>query len=274
MKRMPDFSSVSKNQSNQSNGSLWELGFALGIRNLKAKYRQSVLGLFWAFLPPLITAFIWIFLTGQGVINMKDTGVPYPLFVIIGTSVWQLFSQAVLMPINVVTANKSVLTKLNFKRESILIAGLIELLIPFLATVIIISVAMGWFGVLPAATAPLALLVLLALMGLGIAIGLWLLPIGVLYKDVSFALPPMLQVFMYLTPVVYPEPVFTGLGRILAYNPLSPFFELLRGSLITEIAMPDPMALTWIIPMVVIGLWIGVKVFKISMQVLIERMGS
>lgn len=105
-----------------------ELGFRLFKRNLAALYRQSLLGFAWAILPPLANAALWIVLRGNNVISVQDTGVPYPIFVLIGTMLWQIFSEAILAPLTQVTENKIMLSKINIPREGLLLSGLYQLI--------------------------------------------------------------------------------------------------------------------------------------------------
>jgi lipopolysaccharide transport system permease protein len=94
-----------------------QLGYRLFLRNVKAKYRQSLLGLFWAFIPPIMTTAVWVFLNGQRIINIDDPGIPYPAFVLTSTLLWSLFAQSLLMPINSVKSGKSMMVKINFPKE-------------------------------------------------------------------------------------------------------------------------------------------------------------
>lgn len=252
----------------------WQLGLTLGVRNIKSRYRQSVLGLFWAFLPPISTAIVWILLTGMGVINIKETEVPYPLFVIYGTTMWQLFVQGINMPLSAVNGNRSLLVKINFSRTSVLVAGAVEMIVPFVAAIIILTIATAWFGIIPGFGLVPGLLMLLLFMLLGMTLGLFLLPVGLLYKDVQYGLPPLLQLTMYLTPVIYPQVNFSGLSSILEYNPLAPLVTSIRSWILDMHCVYGYEWLLYYLAGVSALLWLGYRVFKKSMEVLIERMGS
>ena len=73
-------------------GGSWELGWRLFRRNMKGAYRKSLLGLLWAFIPPIMTTMVWVFLNGQRIINIEDPGIPYPAFVLTSTLLWSLFA--------------------------------------------------------------------------------------------------------------------------------------------------------------------------------------
>lgn len=262
-----------KNSRHQFRDSL-NLGLALGFRNIKAKYRQSIFGLFWAILPPVATTFVWVFLTSQDVIKVEKTTIQYPLFVLAGTTTWQLFTQSVIAPLQAVGNNKSILTKINFPRNSVLFAGLVELCVPFAAGIIILIVAFAIFNHLPSLYMILGLVGLIMFMMIGFAIGVFLLPFGILYKDVQYGLPVFMQFLMYLTPVVYPEPVFKGLGSMLDMNPLGPAIDTIRNLLTGCPADTDFRVLLLIGLVLLVLLILAMRLFKITLEVLIERMGT
>ena len=98
-----------------------ELAWRLFVRNISAQYRQSLLGYFWAFIPPLFTTLIWVFLNSQNILDIGDTGMPYPLFVLTGTVLWQTFADALDSPLKLVSKSKAMLAKINFPREALIL---------------------------------------------------------------------------------------------------------------------------------------------------------
>lgn len=251
-----------------------QLGLTLGFRNIKSKYRQSILGMFWAFVPPVSTAIVWIFLSGSGVIRMQETGVPYPVYVIFGTTLWQLFVQGVNVPMAAVNGNKSILIKINFSRASVLVAGLIEMLIPLMAAAIIMLVVMIWYGIVPGPELAAGLLMMILFILLGFSLGLYLLPVGLLYKDVQYGLGTFLQFMMYLSPVIYPQIRFPGFGQVLDYNPLSPIVVSAREWILNMPPTYGYEYLLYYLLGITAILLLGLRIFRISMEVLIERMGT
>ena len=101
-----------------------ELAWRLMVRNISAQYRQSLLGYTWAILPPVVTTAIWVFLNSQKVFNVGDAGMPYPVFVLTGTVLWQTFTDALNSPLKVVTESKAMLAKINFPREALILTCL------------------------------------------------------------------------------------------------------------------------------------------------------
>src|SRR6187399_3017199 len=114
------------------------LGFRFAERNIRARYRQSLLGILWALVPPLATAAIWIFLNQKNIMTLNHTGSNYPLFVITGTMLWSVFSTAVTMPIQTIQANAPILVKINFPREALFITAFYEILFNAIIALVII----------------------------------------------------------------------------------------------------------------------------------------
>jgi lipopolysaccharide transport system permease protein len=250
------------------------LGFRFAERTIKSRYRQSLLGVLWAFLPPISTAIIWIILYESRVVNISDVGAPYPLFVITGTMLWSVFSTALLMPMQIMQANRSILVKINFPREALLVNAFYEILFNTGIAFIIIIAELLIFGVPVNFYSLLFIPAVFLLILLGMALGLLLLPVSLLYKDVQFALPSVLQFAMYLTPVVYATPIYKGAGKILALNPVTPVLTSARAWLLgLDLSVP-----TWHIIMVagitLVLLFLGIILQRITVAILIERMGS
>jgi lipopolysaccharide transport system permease protein len=250
------------------------LGFRFAERSIRTKYRQSVFGMLWAFLPPLATAAIWIILNKYNVIKFGDVGAPYPLFVITGMLLWSVFSSSLLMPMQTMQANRSILVKINFPRESLIINAFYEILFNAMISLIIIIACIFIFKVHLTFNCLLFFPALLILMFLGMAIGLLLLPFSFLYKDIQFILPSILQFAMYLTPVVYSQPIYKGAAKLLSLNPVSPILTSARAWLL-GIDLYVPLWHIWLVAGIAFFLFaIGIFLQRITMQILIERMGS
>ena len=157
-----------------------ELGLRLFKRNLKAMYRQSLLGFAWL-VPPLITAALWIFLRGSNVMSVGDTGIPYPVFVLIGTMMWQIFSEAMQAPIKNVISNKSMLVKINIPREALLLSGIYEVLFNVLIKLGLLVIIFVVFKQAVGVSLLLAPIGILSLLLCGFSLGLILTPIGPVY---------------------------------------------------------------------------------------------
>lgn len=255
-------------------GAINSLGYLFAKRNIRSRYRQSYLGFLWAFLPPVATAIVWIILYNNHIINLRDPGVPYPVFVITGTLLWSVFANAVLIPMQTVQSNRSILVKINFPRESLLVTAFYEILFNAGIAMVIVIAEMFIFKIQPDIHLLLFIPAVFLLILVGISIGLLLLPFALLYRDVQFVLPSVLQFAMYLTPVVYAKPIYDGAARILAINPVAPVLTAARSWLL---GMPNEIP-HWQIAAVAAGglifLMMGIVLYRMTLNILIERMGT
>lgn len=251
-----------------------ELGFRLFKRNLTALYRQSLLGFAWAILPPLATAALWIVLRGNNVVSVQDTGAPYPVFVLTGTMLWQVFSEAILAPLTQVTENKIMLSKINIPREGLLLSGLYQLIFN---TIIKILLLAGVFLIFHQTVSFSSLFfVPLGLFAIGLAgfsIGLFLTPLGMLYQDVNRGLTILLPFFMYLTPTVYPAPREGTIGLVMKFNPIATFITQTRNWFIAQPVYDLHFFWIYIFIFALIFL-VALIIFRLSMPMIIERIGS
>jgi lipopolysaccharide transport system permease protein len=255
---------------------LWRgrgLAWRLFIRDLSAQYRQTVLGYLWAFLPPLVGAATFIFLQSQGIVAAEGTGMPYAAFAMIGTLLWQTFVDAVQSPVSSVQAAKPMLAKVNFPRESILVAGLAMVLFNFLIRCVLIAVVMAVWRITPGSAIVLFPVAVTGLVACGFAIGLALLPIGALYGDVARAIPIVSQFLMLLTPVVYPARS-AGLARLAnGWNPISPVIITARESL-TGLPLTLLPACVCVTLLAIAACFLGLAAYRLTLPILIERLGG
>ncbi len=250
-----------------------ELSWRLFIRDISAKYRQTMLGYVWAFLPPLITTFLWVFLNNQKILNVGKTAIPYPAYVLIGTLLWQVFVDALRAPLEKVTAARSMLAKINFPREAILIAGLGEVVFNFLIRLVLIISVFLFYNIPIQSTILLFPLGIISLMLLGTMIGVILTPIGVLYRDISQAILVITQLWFYITPIVYPVPK-EGLGKLVAtINPVSPIIIMTR-SWLTGTPADAVQPFIYITVGSIFLLFSGWTMYRLALPHLIERMSA
>ncbi|NVN94430.1 MAG: ABC transporter permease [Bacteroidetes bacterium] len=250
-----------------------ELAWRLSVRDINAQYRQSKLGILWAFIMPLATTVTWIFLNMSGIISVKSTDIPYPLYVFSGTLIWSIFMDSLLAPLNQTNAAKSMLSKINFPREAIILSAFYQLLfnsgikmLMLVIAVIIMGFSAGWMLLL----FPFALLILILT---GISIGLFLTPIGMLYNDIGRAISLGMQFVMYVSPVVFPIPI-SGWVRIpFMYNPITPLIMIARQCLTGYSGnfLPGFVIVSFSMLIVLFFSWM---IYRITMPVIIERMSA
>ncbi len=251
-----------------------ELGFRLFKRNLKALYRQSFLGFAWALLPPLATAVLWIFLRSNNVISVQDTGVSYSVFVITGTMLWQIFSEAILAPLTQVTDNKIMLSKINIPREGLLLSGLYQLIFNTLIKILLLTCVFLYFHqTISLSSIIFAPVGLFAIVLAGFSIGLLLTPLGMLYQDINRGLGVLLPFFMYLTPTVYPVSREGVIGLIMRFNPIATFITQTRNWLTAQPVFD--IQFFWIYTVIFsLVFLVALVLFRLSMPIIIERIGS
>jgi lipopolysaccharide transport system permease protein len=250
------------------------LGFRFAQRNIRARYRQSLLGILWALIPPLATAAIWIFLNQKNIVSLHHTGSNYALFVITGTMLWSVFSNAVTMPIQSIQANAPILVKVNFPREALMITAFYEIIFTSLISLVIIAAEILIFQIPISGYTFLFIPAILVLIMLGMCFGLLLLPFAILYKDIQLALPAFLQIAMYATPVVYASTELSSGFKFLALNPVSPVLVSARDWLLGSQSSAGLLTLGGIGLVTIVILVAGFILQRIAMEILIERMGT
>lgn len=250
-----------------------ELAWRLFVRDFSARYRQSFLGYLWAFLPPLVGTFTFVLLNRSGILNVGNLPLPYPAYVMIGTLLWQVFADAVNSPIKTVTSAKSMLAKINFPREAIIISGMLEVLFNFIIRLVLLAAIFIYYRIVPPMTAPLALVGVIAIFCLGFMIGILLTPIGLLYTDISQVLSMVLSFWMLFTPVVYSPPTTGILARLTLLNPVSPLIVTTREWLAIGAASNFfPALIVFLVSLVL--LFTGWLLYRLAMPILVERMGG
>lgn len=250
-----------------------ELAWRLFVRDTSAQYRQSVLGYVWAFLPPLVASLPFVFLNSQGVVSMGETNIPYAAFAMVGTIIWQVFVDALIAPLKTVTAAKSMLARINFPREAILLSGLGQVLLNFLIRLVLLVAVFLWFKITPPMTALLFPVGIFALILVGFMIGTLLTPAGILYTDVQQTLPIITTFLMFLTPVLYAPPT-AGLAAIVArWNPLTPLVVATRDWLTTGSTLHGAAFILVTFASVVL-LFAGWVIYRLALPHIIARIGN
>ncbi|MCB0397833.1 MAG: ABC transporter permease [Flavobacteriales bacterium] len=250
-----------------------ELGYRLFVRNLKATYRQSILGFTWALLPPLVTAALWIFLRENNVMVTQATDIQYPVFVLVGTILWQVFTESILGPLTSITSNKAMLVKINVPREGIFLGAIYQVLFNLLIKAGMLVVIYFFYKQQVGGYIVYAPLGLAAIVLFGFSIGLLLAPIGLLYTDIQRALALSLPFLMYLTPVVYPVPTNSFFASLMKYNPMATLIPEVR-NLCVGLPLETPGRFMMYTGVAFFILIFGLVVYRVSLPVIIERSGS
>lgn len=241
-------------------------------RDIRARYRLSVLGYAWIFLPVIAQTVIWLFLNASNVLNSGPTGLPLPVFVLLGTLLWQVFVDAMFAPSNQLAAAGQMLSHLSFPPESVLLAGLADAAVNSFIRLLIAVPVLIWYDVTPGWGLVLAPLGLLSLLMLGFAIGLAMAPFGMLYQDLTRLLTVGTGFWLLLTPVAYVVPEVGPLRPVVRLNPVSPLLITTR-SWMTGGALLPGWSMMAVVAVSGLVLLLGWVVFRLAVPHLIDRIG-
>jgi lipopolysaccharide transport system permease protein len=250
-----------------------ELSWRLFIRDISAQYRQSLFGILWAFIPPIITSLIFIVLQSRNVLNFGETDIPYPAYVFVGTLLWQIFADSLNAPLKAAVAAQALLAKINFPREALIVSSFYMVVFNALIKGIVLVVVILLFRLQPAWGIVFAPVMILFLIFLGISLGTLITPIGLLYTDVATSLPILIQLAFFVTPVVYEPPTSFPLSLIAVLNPVSPLLIAARdlltiGTIDNFIA---PLIVSILTILLVLVSWIF---YRLAIPIIIERMSA
>jgi lipopolysaccharide transport system permease protein len=206
----------------------WGLAKVLFKRDINAKYKQSMLGYVWAFLPTLLTSLIFTLASTSRTITVRETDIPYPAFVILSMVIWQTFAEAINGPVQTISESKVMLAKINFKREALILSKFLEVWLNFLIKLVLVAGVVMYYDITIYWTVIFVPFAVSVLILFGILIGLFLSPLSLLYKDVAYGLALFINFFMFLTPVIYPKPLTGRFASIVNANPVTHILEAIR----------------------------------------------
>ena len=255
---------------------IWDSRFLsrqLAERDIKAQYRQSYLGIIWAFITPLATAGVWVFLNFSGTIKLTDTGVPYPVYAFSGTLLWSMLLEAINSPTRSTNSARGLLSKINFPKEALIIAGIYKLLFNSLVKIILLLFFIFLFGIGFHWTLFLLPVGILGMLIFGTMVGLVITPMGMLYKDIGKISSFGMSFLMYVTPVVYAIPKDGVMKTLMELNPLTPLILTTR-NFITGAPL-EYISYYLILMLICIPLFfISLLIYRISIPVIVERMSA
>lgn len=244
---------------------LWayrELLYFLTWRDIKIRYKQAALGVAWAILQPVITMIIFSVIFGS-LAKLPSGGIPYPVFSFVALLPWQLFSGALNRIGNSLVSDKNLLTKIYFPRLTIPLSAVGAALFDFAISFVILIGMMIFYGIKPTwALLTFPFFIFLALVT-AVAVGLWFAAVNVQYRDIQYALPFIIQAWMYASPVAYStELIPKGIWQILyGLNPMVGVIDGFRWALLGT-QFPDLLLFLVSILVMVILLVTGLMYFK------------
>lgn len=206
-----------------------ELLYIFAWRDIKVRYKQTVLGIIWAVLQPIVTMIIFTIFFGN-LAKIPSENMPYSLFVLIGLVFWTFFSGSLSHASNSLVDNESIVKKIYFPKIILPISSIITSSIDFGINFIILLLFAIFLGFFPSPWIILVVPLSLMLASITIAgLGLFLSSFNVKYRDVRYILPFFIQILMFLTPVIYPLSIVSPINRyIMAINPMTSVIESVR----------------------------------------------
>ncbi len=247
-------------------GDLWryrELLFFLTWRDIKVRYKQTVLGATWAILQPLLTMVIFSIIFGT-LANLPSDGIPYPIFTYTALLPWQLFAFALTNSSNSLVGSQNLISKVYFPRLIIPIASVLPGLVDFIIAFVVL-LGMLFYYQIPI-TARILVLPVFILLGImtALAIGFWLSALNVKYRDVRYVVPFLTLSWQYATPVAYSSSLIPEKWRLLyGLNPMAGVVEGFRWALL---GTGEIGSLLWVSIIVVLLLFLGGLIYFKRME--------
>jgi lipopolysaccharide transport system permease protein len=234
---------------------LWayrELGWALALKTLRVRYKQTIFGVSWAVIQPLTAVLVFTVVFGK-LAKLPTDGIPYSVFSYAGMILWLYISSVVSGGAQSLVESRDLVTKIYFPRLMAPLSSSIPGLVDFAIAFVVLIGMMAVLGVVPGAAVVLFPLWILAALITGLVVGIPLAALNVKYRDVRVGLPLLLQVWLYASPVAYSSSLFTGVwSYVYALNPVVTVLDGFRWSM-ADGPPPGPQALVSLAVVIVLG---------------------
>jgi lipopolysaccharide transport system permease protein len=225
---------------------LWrhrELLYFLVWRDVKLRYKQTVFGLAWAVIPPVLTMIVFTIFFGR-VADLDSNGVPYPIFSFAALLPWLFFASGVTQAATSMVGNVNLITKVYFPRILIPVAATLPGLIDFVVALVVLAGLMAYYGYAPGLESllvvPLLLIALTSAVGVGVLLG----ALNVKFRDVRYAIPFLFQFWLFASPIAFSSALIDEPWRTLyGLNPMAGVVEGFRAALLPTELDPTPMVL-------------------------------
>lgn len=217
-----------------------ELLYTFTWRDIKVRYKQTVLGVVWVVLQPLLTMIIFTILFGR-LAKIPSGTLPYSLFVLIGLTFWTFFSNTLTNAANSMVANESIIKKIYFPKIILPLSAVLTSSLDFVITFLVLVLFAVSLGFLPTLGIIIALpLAFIVTVVTSLGLGAFLAAFNVKYRDVRYVLPFFIQILLFITPVIYSISLISPQNRyLLALNPMTLVVELIR-SVFTKESLLSP----------------------------------
>ena len=209
-----------------------ELLYFLTKRDIKVRYKQTVLGGLWAVIQPAFTMLVFTLFFGR-LAKMPSDGLPYPIFVYAGLLPWTYFANALSASGNSLVGSSNLITKVYFPRIVVPASAALAGLLDFFIALFVLAALMIWYQFLPGPSILLFPFLVALTFLCAVGVGLWLSALNVQYRDIRYAIPFLIQVWMFLSPVIYPVSLVQGKYQwLLALNPMGGVIHAYRAALL------------------------------------------
>jgi lipopolysaccharide transport system permease protein len=232
-----------------------EILYFLTKRDIKVRYSQTILGGLWAIIQPLFFMLIFSLFFGK-LAKMPSDGIAYPVFVYAGLVPWTYFANAVSASSNSLVGNVNLITKIYFPRIIIPASAALSGILDFFIAILLLGIMMIFFNVFPNINILLFPLLIFLTFLCAIGVGLWLSALNVKYRDIRYTVPFLIQIWLFLSPVIYPSSMIGNKNRwIMAFNPMAGVLEAYKACLLGHMPVDWKMLLisTIIIFVILIG---------------------
>jgi len=223
-----------------------ELLYFLIWRDVKIRYKQTVLGAMWAVLQPSLAMVVFTIFFGN-LANVGSDGLPYPLFSFASLVPWTFFAQGLSQSANSLVGSANLINKVYFPRLIIPASAVMAGVVDFAFAFVVLLGLMTYYGMWPTAAAVFLPLLLLLAFGAALGVGTWLSALNVKYRDVRYVMPFLVQLWLFVTPVIYPSGKVTALlhgvglpGWVYGLNPMVGVVEGFRWTLLGAGTPPGP----------------------------------
>jgi lipopolysaccharide transport system permease protein len=254
---------------------LWdyrELILVFALRDLQVRYRQTVIGLAWVFLQPLTQLVIFVTFFGWLDTNPSGEGIPYPVAVLCGLILWQVFALAVQTGTTSLVNHRAMITKIYFPRIVLPMAAVLACSVEFFIGWLFLLGAAFWFRLPPSPVWLLSLLALPIVSLTALGISSWTSALNAMYRDVGHVIPFLMQIGFFLTPVVFVSQVLIPARwqPVMALNPLSSTIELFRSCWL-EVPAPSGVSLLISALSLLAVVFSGMAFFHRVERILVDR---
>ena len=254
---------------------LWayrELFYFLTVRDIQVRYKQTVIGIGWVVLQPLAMMLVFTLLFGK-LTKVPSVGIPYPLFAYTGLLPWQVFSKIVSSSANSLIVDQRLISRVYFPRIIVPMVTALVASVDFIIGVALLFPLMMYYRVAPGLSVIWLPVFILLLLVTALGVGFWLSALNVEYRDVSSAIPFLIQIGLFVTPVIYPSVLVPAHWRVVyALNPMAGVVEGFRWALVG--GDYNPLRMLAVSALIALAVFLsGIVWFRVRERKFVETLG-